>query len=234
MRFECIQESVVTGWRDLVGTRWSDEALVQRLTGAWIPCLFTEERGLVATCVLRPHGTDIWILETLRALPGYGAPLMRALMRWIWDRVGPFILGFTWELTLAQLTVAWWRGWLGAAATVEYGWAFSVDGCHFCAQEWQPMTVPRFGLPTLVRGDGWSVVATDSGLGDGWGYVCRWSGAVDWAAVAECGGWKALWCRSKWAPAPKWHWTGEFVVVGLLNCWPEESVDWVTAEIALG
>ena len=239
-RFACVRagDLDLQGWRDLVGTRWSDTALLERLKGAWIPCLF-REGALVATCVLRPQG-GLWILETMRARSGYGTPLMRTLMRWIWNHEGPFILGFTWELTLAQLGAAWWRGWLGAAAAYQYGWAFSVDGCHFCGSQdgWAPMTEPRFVVPTLIQDaeSTWSVVVSDSGLGDGWGYVSRWSGPVDWAVVAERGGWKALWCRSQWAPAPKWHWTGEIVVVGLLNARaPSEfDVDWVTAEVALG
>jgi hypothetical protein len=241
-RFVCVRvrDLDLQSWRDLVGTRWSAAALTERLAEAWIPCLFTEERGLVATCVLRPQVDGVWILETMRAIPGYGAPLMRALMCWIWDRVGPFVLGFTWELTVAQLGAAWWRGWLGAAAAYQYGWAFSVDGCHFCGlqESWTPMSAPRFTLPTLIQDEkgGWSAVVSDSGLGDGWGYVSHWSGPVDWSAVSERGGWRALWCRSQWAPAPKWSWTGEIVVVGLLNAWCSDyySVEWVTAEIALG
>lgn len=239
-RFVCMRaiDLDLQSWRELVGTRWSDTALQVRLEGAWIPCLFTVEKGLVATCVLRPGIDGVWLLETMRAIPGYGTPLMRSVMRWIWEHVGPFVLGFTWELTGGQLCAAWWRGWLGAAAAYQYGWAFSVDGCHFCSSHdnWNPMTEPRFTEPTLIQNEaeGWSVVVSDSGLGDGWGYVSRWSGPVDWAAVAERGGWRALWCRSQWAPAPKWHWTGEIVVVGLLNAWrPDDySVDWVTAEVA--
>ena len=239
-RFACFRvcDLDLQAWRDLVGTRWSDTALLERLTGAWIPCLFTADKVLVATCVLRPQENDLWLLETMRARSGYGTPLMRALMRWIWDYKGPFILGFTWELTLAQVGTAWWRGWLGATAAYQYGWAFSVDGCHFCGSNdgWAPMSEPRFVVPTLIQNEAreWSTFVSDSGLGDGWGYVSKWSGPVDWITVAERGGWKALWCRSQWAPAPKWHWTGEIIVVGLLNSWaPSEfDIDWVTAEIA--
>jgi hypothetical protein len=238
-RFVCVRVADLNlqAWRDLVGTRWSDSALRARLVDAWIPCLYTEERGLVATCVLRPHADGLWLLETMRAIPGYGTPLMRSLMRWIYDYAGPFVLGFTWELTITQLCAAWWRGWLSAMAALQYGWAWSADGCHFCGAQdiWRPMMEPRFTLPTCIQGVDWSVVVSDSGLGDGWGYVSRWKGTVDWAAVAREGEWKALWCRSQWAPAPKWNWTGEIVVVGLLNAWaPSTDMDWVTAEISLG
>lgn len=243
-RFVCRRWTDVSAieWIDLVGTRWSPAELALRLRDAWIPLLYDEATGaLVATCVLRPCGgaENLWLLETLRARPRWGSRLMRYLMTWIWradGREGPFVLGFTWELTIAQLAVAWWRGWLAAAATVEMGWQWrSSEGCGFCSAkqtEWQPLH-PRFAEPTLFRQErGWAIV-NDSGLGDGWGYVVAWHGDVDWAAVAAAGRWRSLWVRAQEAPTPKWTPTGELVVVGLLNSADGRSArrPWITAEI---
>jgi hypothetical protein len=223
-------------WADLVRTRWTPAELLVRLQGAWIPCLWRADVGLVATCVLRPVGENRWILETLRAQSGYGTPLMRSLMTWIWRHVGgPFVLAYTWELTAAQLVGAWWRGWLASAAAIQYGWVWRQEGdCSFCpeATEWKPLG-PRPVLP-IHMGEGMAV--SDSGLGDGWGYVMTTqeeAGGVDWSAFAKKGGWRSLWMRAATSPGPKWKWTGEFVVVGLLNQWGDPGpVNWITAEIA--
>jgi hypothetical protein len=228
-----------TEWVDLVGTRWDPESLAARLTDAWIPQLY-RDGDLVATCVLRQRkGTcSRWILETLKARRGNGTLLMRCLMTWIYRRSGPFILAYTWELAGAQLAVAWWRGWLASAAAVQYGWVWRTldgSGCNFCpkAEPWTPIG-PRLVAPTLFRQQGGAAVVSDSGLGDGWGYVAKHVGVVDWAAVCARGGWRALWMRG--ATAPKdWRWSGEFVVVGLLNHFgpvSPASLDWVSAEVA--
>jgi hypothetical protein len=244
-RFECRRwaEVPAEAWIERVGTRWSPAELELRLTDAWIPLLYDESGALVATCVLRPRGgvENVWLLETLRAVPRWGSRLMRHLMTWIWladSRGGgnPFILGFTWELTVAQLAVAWWRGWLAAATTVEMGWMFRAEGCSFCPSKnketWQPLH-PRFAEPALFQqGHAWAIV-NDSGLGDGWGHVVAWRGDLDWSAVAERGRWRSLWVRSVDAPSPKWWPTGEFVVVGLLNSADGRpaQIPWITAEI---
>lgn len=221
-------------WIDLVGTRWAPVDLADRLANAWIPCLWFHDT-LVATCVLRPK-SDLWLLETLRARKGHGTPLMRSVMTWIWRfNSGPFVLGFVWELTAAQLAAAWWRGWLAAASAIEYGWVWRRDSCGFCTTPWSPISTSRLRMPTVVFGRGWTAVVTDSGLGDGWGYVLAAQGEVDWTAVATKGGWRSLWMRRAAAPSNMWRWTGEFIVVGLLNQWaPSTEADraWITAEIA--
>ncbi len=232
--FKCVRagDLDLAAWADLVRTRWTPAELLQRLAGAWIPCLKTVD-GLVATCVLRPQMDGKWILETLVAQHGYGTLLMRSLMTWIWRHVGgPFVLAYTWELTAAQLVAAWWRGWLASTATFQYGWVWR-DGtsCSFCPEKepWKSVG-PRPAMPIEVDG----VVVSDSGLGDGWGYVSNYTGTPDWSAVAKKGGWRSLWMRSAEAPSG-WRWTGEFVVVGLLNQWGDPGcLTWNTAEITSG
>lgn len=250
LTFDClvstnINPKLLSEWRDLVGTAWSLEALVARLAGAWMAVMRDGSGALVGTCVLRrvSQDSDLWLLETLRARHGVGTPLMRSVMTWIWDRVGPFMLGFTWELTAPQLAIAWWRGWLAAAATVQFGWSWRRPskpesnpnpGCLFCPSK--DRHYPLLTLPTLIRTAAGTAVVTDSGLGDGWGYVLVIRGAPDWSAICERGGWRnGLWMRSTAAPPGNgWRPTGEIVVVGLLNCWDFASVplEWITAEIS--
>jgi hypothetical protein len=59
---------------------------------------------------------------------------------------------------------------------------------------------------------------------------------VDWASVVRIGGWRALWYRGSTAPSAGWSWTGEFVVVGLLNYDGRTKIPtrWITSEIAPG
>ena len=217
-----IQFRIVTeptqDWLDLVGTRWSTEEAALRLTGSRVPCLFKGDE-LVATCVLR-YQNDIWILETLRARKGWGTPLIRAVIPWIWDQTaGPFIMGYTWELSLPALIGAWWRDWLRSAAEIQYGWSWLLDSddCNFCPNNaWEPLG-PRLAMPTYFHDISGSAVVSDSGLMDGWGHVLTVKGVPDWSAVAKKGGWRRLWMRSAVSPGPGWSWTGEVVVVGLLN-----------------
>ena len=232
-----IQFRIVTeptqDWLDLVGTRWSTEEAALRLTGSRVPCLFKGDE-LVATCVLR-YQNDIWILETLRARKGWGTPLIRAVIPWIWDQTaGPFIMGYTWELSLPALIGAWWRDWLRSAAEIQYGWSWLLDSddCNFCPNNaWEPLG-PRLAMPTYFHDISGSAVVSDSGLMDGWGHVLTVKGVPDWSAVAKKGGWRRLWMRSAVSPGPGWSWTGEFVVVGLLNYNSGPvSLDWITAEI---
>ncbi len=239
VRFDCrrFADIPIAAWIDLVGTRWTPADLAVRLANAWIPCVWLHET-LVGTCVLRQHA-DMWLLETLRARSGHGTPLMRSVMTWIWRHVdGPFVLGFVWELNAAQLVAAWWRGWLAAAAAIEYGWVWRTEEtCGFCPEQtqWTPVSSSRLQMPTAVIGKGWTAVVTDSGLGDGWGYVLAYKGVPDWSAIAAKGGWRSLWMRTSVAPSKMWRWTGEFVVVGLLNQWAPASQPervWITAEIA--
>jgi len=212
-------------WLDLVETRWTIEEAALRLADAWIPCLYNKET-LVATCILR-FVEDVWILETLHAKKGWGTALIRAVIPWLYDRAGPFIMAYTWELSLPQLLAAWWRGWLRSAAEIQYGWAFNTEGCGFCPGGWEPIG-PRPAMPIEIDG----AIVSDSGLVDGWGHVLRFHGVPDWTAVAKKGGWKRLWKRSCISPGPGWSWTGEFVVVGLLNYNSGPVVlDWITAEI---
>jgi len=231
-RFACVQAADLNmaAWIDLVGTRWTEEEVAVRLVGAWIPCLY-QGSDLVATCVLR-HQQDGWILETLRARRTYGTALMRAAIPWIYNREGPYLLRYTWELSLPGLVGAWAKGWLSSAATLQYGWVWSATGCSFCGPvPWSPIG-PRLALPTLFQDASGSAVISDSGLGDGWGHICLFKGAPDWSAAAKKGGWRFLWCRSATAPEG-FAWTGEFVVVGFLNYRGGPRVtEWVTAEIA--
>ena len=237
-----VQFRVVTGeptqdWLDLVSTRWTIEEAALRLADARVPCLF-EDGVLVATCVLRFLTVDdIWVLETLSARKGWGTPLLRAVIPWIWDEAGgPFIMGYTWELSLPALIGAWWRGWLRSAAEIQYGWACSLsltpDDCNFCPNDgWEPLG-PRLAMPTYFQDENGFAVVSDSGLMDGWGHVLAVRGSPDWSKVGQKGGWRRLWMRRSVSPGPGWSWTGEFVVVGLLN-YNGSSVplDWITAEI---
>lgn len=226
-------------WLDFVRTRWTTEEAALRLTDAVIPCFF-EGETLVATCVLRPRGDNVWILETLRAKKGLGAPFLRTVIPWLWfEKVGgPIILAYTWELSLPALVGAWWRGWLRSAAEIQYGWSWVSPGesCGFCPDHgWEPIG-PRLAVPTYFQDpseNGFAVVS-DSGLVDGWGNVLVVRGDPDWSTVAKKGGWRRLWMRRSVSPGPEWSWTGEFVVVGLLNYnsdFSDFSLDWITAEI---
>ncbi len=230
MRAEAVED--LGAWADFVRTGWTAAALRDvRLRGAWV-ALLTEGEGaaLRATCILRPRGGGAWLLETLVARPrrnGWGSLLMRAAVRWLWDRTdGQFTLGFCWELRgLRGLVGTWWRGWLRAAVAVERGWMWVAPGpaCTFCEatqgrRPWLPRRPPPQS-PVLLHGEGWRVVVSDSGLADGWGYVTNWEGPVDWQSVAAYGEWQALWARGSAAPGGvgSWHWTGEWVIRAALR-----------------
>ena len=231
LHFRCLATDDIKAWIDLVGTRWTSEELVLRLDQAHIPCLF-EDDILVGTCVLRLKANGLWILETLRARHGFGTPLLRAVIPWIYDRNGPFTLGYTWELSVPGLAAAWCRGWLSSLATIQYGYSWIRDpaDCGFCPRTWEPIG-PRLALPTLFQDCSGSAVVSDSGLGDGWGHVSVIRDTPCWTTIATKGGWRYLWTRSQVKPKG-WNWTGEIVVVGLLNAFGHHSLDWVTAEIA--
>jgi hypothetical protein len=231
--FMCVQANDLdlAAWSAFVGTGWEVAELAIRLEGAWIPVL--QRAGeIMGTCVLRPKEDGLWILETLKAAKGFGALTMRSSLRWIWDTHGPCTLGFTWELTGRQLIGAWWRGWGRAIAAVQWGWMWVEPGtpCGFCGggDAVPKEYLPRYVRPVFVEG----AVVNDSGARDGWGHVCAWTpGDVDWAAVAKIGGWKRLWARSERSPGPGWRWTGEVVVVGMLNRRGLPVTQWITAEI---
>ena len=223
-------------WIDLVGTRWRPAELLLRLADAWIPCLFDQD-DLVATCVLRPYGPatsvlgkqgpHLWLLETLRARKGQSSHLLRRVIAWLYERDPLFTLGYTWELSLPELVGAWSRGWLGSSVKIEYGWTYRASGCGFCSSEWAPLEA-RLVYPSLIQDS----VVSDSGLGDGWGHVLAYRGNPDWSAIAKVGGWKALWMHASVQPKG-WVWTGEFVVLGLLNDHgSNHPLTWITAEIA--
>ena len=242
--FKCIsirRFADLEAWADFVRTSWDVTALRNvRLKGAWIALLY-EKSTLRATCVLRPRGNRLWLLETLVARPrgaGWGSLLLRAAVRWLWDRTdGQFTVGFCWELRgLYGLAAAWWRGWLPAAVAMECGWAWRSPErpCGFCPSNSPRHSVsPRFPGPVLLHKEDWKVVVSDSGLGDGWGYVAYTEGPVDWTAVAAWGDWSALWARGSQAPSGKgaWYWTGEWIVLAALqvgDASPLARSDWIS------
>jgi hypothetical protein len=218
-------------WIALVGTRWLPHQVLERLAGAWIPCLFQGDE-LVATCVLRPKG--LWILETLHARKGFGTPFLRSMVVWLYKHDGPFSLGYTWELSLAGLVGAWTKGWLASANQIQYGWSWSLHtSCSFCSKE----SDPRFVVPVVIQTEKGIAIVSDSGLRDGWGTVLAYRGDPDWALIAREGRWISLWMRASRHPSG-WIWTGEIVVVGVLNpihgSYDKDDKDdkeWITAEI---
>lgn len=255
LRFQCALASAMSDtdlleWRELVGTRWSVEALRQRLAGAWIARLWmTEEIAniLIATCVLRRGPVPaMWILETLIAQPkgrGYATALVRSAMTWIWSegQRGPFVLAYTWELTVAQLAVAWWRGRLKSAAAYESGWIWTAEGCQFCETNTRRDHPVGPAMPLIFRSADSEAIVSDSGFGDGLGYVLACRGEIDWASVARQGRWRALWWRGATAPPRNyvtgvgtWQYTGEVIVVGMLNYDGRGGIPtrWVTTEVA--
>ena len=212
------------GWRRFIGTSWTMTELKQRLAGAQIACLFYKQR-LVGTCVLRLSSVDhlpLWILETLVAR-GYGALFMRQTMRWLWNRSGPFVLGYTWELTPFQFVWAWMRGWLRSANQIHFGWKWSAGRRH--------QSEKRLAMPMRFRTLRGSAIVSDSGLQDGWGYVQEYSDEPDWNTIAKKGGWSKLWTHSI-SPPSGWSWSGEIVVIGLLNYCGNSDPEWITPEIA--
>ena len=212
-------------WRRLVGTKWSNQELINRLKGSHIACLYSA--GIAATCVLREMAParqkPWWILETLVAREirkGHGALLMRCVMTWMYRRSGPFILSYTWELTLLELAWAYCRGWLKSAVDIEYGWVLADTS-----------SASTFVEPTWIYSNGGRACVTSSGLHDGYVFVYRYEGQPCWGTIAKkCG---SLWMRSAHRPSLEWKWTGEFVVVGSLNGAPD-CHDWITAEVAPG
>ena len=242
MVFRCLQVGDMSGtlilqWRDLVGTRWSVTALQERLAGAWIAILIMEgDQNPIASCVLRPRGSTsaAWILETFVARPqgsGYGTLLARHAVPWVWSR-GCRSLVYTWELGPMGIGIAWWRGWLHTAISYEWGWVLrreekGADRCSFCP-ETQAASVYLFTLPVLIRderrSDAWAII-TDSGLGDGWGYVLMTAGSVDWPTLFQKGGWHSLWYCGATAPiGAGWKWTGEIIVTGVIGLTPPPAV----------
>lgn len=209
-------------WAEFIGTTWTSAELAERVAGAKILCLYSEKE-LVGTCVVRPTTIDnapLWILETLVAR-GYGAILMRQTMRYLWQLSGPFVLGYTWELTPFQFFGAWMKGWLRSAREYHFGWKWVG----------QTKKQTRPALPITISTAKGSVIASDSGLRDGWGYIQSISGEPDWTEVAKKGGWNKLWTHS-FSPPSGWTWSGEIVVIGLLNYCGTKSPHWITPEIA--
>ena len=227
--FRCLRApSDMTAWIRLVGTHWTPADLVERLADAWIAEL--EWQGdLVATCVLRPVKKGQWVLETLVSRKkGAAHPLLHSVIWWLWNFSGPFALFFTWELSLLQLAVAGWKGWIKALKAVYSTWIWTAD-C-FCNHNGIHVNSARFRMPTLLKGSGWSALVSDSGLEDGWGYVQKFSGSVDWSAVAKRGGWLSLWYYGSSSPGEGWGFTSQVVVVGALNYVGVPSL--FTAEVA--
>ena len=236
LTFRCLQphELDAERWIDLVGTRWTPTEVTGRLEGAWIPCLF-DDGALVATCVLRPQKRPLWVLETLKAVvrKGYGTHLMYCIMTWLYNQNGPYHLAYTWELTLSEMVSVWARGWLASSVAIEYGWMLGINGaCSFCpSTDWAPLK-HRLKDPCLFQDASGSAVVSDSGLGDGWAYISQFKGTPNWTAIGTKGGWRFLWTHALWKPDSAWTWTGEFVVVGVLNSPSSHVPKWTSAEIA--
>jgi hypothetical protein len=243
--FSCApaSEQLCDEWIAVVGTVWSLEQLAERLADTWICMVRTRGKGqgqgnLVATCVLRPRA-HIWFIETLVSRQrGCGSLLIRAMGPWLWKHVGGrFTLGYSWELTSSQLLYAWWRGWLRTATSIEYGWVLRLDNsCKFCPLL-KDKQKPTKTMPFLVQTAAGSAVITDSGLGDGWGYVLKQTGSPDWQLIHKRFGFHSLWCSSSDPPLTErlsWQWTGEFIVTGFLNkrIGDPDYGDWITAEVA--
>jgi hypothetical protein len=229
--FTCVQVSElnITEWRLFLGSPLSNQHIAERIGGDWVSCLYDGPR-IIATCVLRPRGST-WLLETLFARErghGYGNLLVRSAMTWIWKRVGRFTLVYTWELSILGLAVAWWRGWLRSATSIERGWVLRAGPCGFCSD----LSGGRFNIPMFFRDSSGSAVVVDSGLGDGCGYVQAWRGEPSWGPIMRDGSWSSLWCRGSVAPSGSWLWTGEFVVVGVLNAATSIQKGWISAEIS--
>jgi hypothetical protein len=200
----------ISVWRRLVGTRFRDSEIDRRLRGTWIPCLWLDNQ-LIATCVLRPQSVpnvNLWVIETLVVHAGYrgkgyGRILMREFMTWIWWRTGPFVLGFTWELTFGGLLTIYRNGWYKAIASLESGWGWRGSTCH------EDHATD-------------SAIVTDSGLEDGMGVVISGMDQKDicWSCVAQQGGWQRLWCHTAKKPGDyddPWKWSAEWVAIGFLN-----------------
>lgn len=213
--------SLIPIWNKYIQTSWTTEQLKERLQNAWIACIQPKQsKSILATCVLRNRyhdGVPFCILETLYVTPtqrhkGYGALLMRCVMRWLWEKNGPFILGYIWELTPSEFMYAWWRGWLSSVAEIRLGWSWKSQQIQQIQQQQKQSSLPlRFHTQ---EGDRF-VVISDSGLGDGIGYIQDCSGTIDWNAIAVRGGWKGLWSSIR--QSKEWKWSGEIVVIGLLN-----------------
>jgi hypothetical protein len=235
--FRCFEgyPSDIATWIVLVGTHWTPADLIQRLEGAWIAEL-SLHGTLVATCVLRPldHIRSKWVLETLVSKQkGCAYPLINSAFRWIYDRVGPFSLFFTWELSLWQLAGAYFKGWGRAVRAIHSTWIWTAD-C-FCRKDGLHVNRARFILPTIIRhpADDWTVTISDSGLEDGWGYVHSFTGYPDWSAVAKRGGWLFLWYYGAASPGPLWGFTSQVVVVGAVNYDGTLPLPlWISAEVA--
>jgi hypothetical protein len=237
-----------------VGSGLSVEAARRRIgeEGAKIAWLSIAD-GQAATCLLHPAEEGVWRLEAFVARPRgkrLGERLLRHVMWTLWGRYPAegITLVFQWELAgLPALVGAWWRGWLGAAVTVERGWrwrrAAEQEACGFCpvTAAWIPPAEgpAADGRPFLVL-DGSNdsaVVVADSGLCDGWGIVLSVTGdgSPNWSRVAAVGGWRELWYRG---PAPPssvegsgWTWTGEWVVIGRVGVGRTVQTRWLTADI---
>lgn len=225
--FACYSGLPPDTWRTLVGTHWTPADLAERLEGTWIACL-SFHGILVATCVLRPH-KGAWILETLVSRKkGSANWLIRSAFRFLWDRVGPFSLFFTWELSLLQLAGTVWKGWWRAIRAVHSTWIWTAD-C-FCHHKGLHVNNRRFRMPTVMTGGSWSVTVSDSGLEDGWGYVLAFTGEPDWPVIATKGGWLSLWTYGVRPPGP-WGFTSQVVVTGAVN-YAGVPPQWATAEVA--
>jgi hypothetical protein len=239
-------DTELEAWGAFVRTGWDVAALRSRLAGgAVVVRVWSTEGSLCGTCVVRPRGDRLWLLETLVARPrrsGWGAATMHAAVRTVWDRGGSSI-GFVWEMPAGGLVRAWWRGWMGAAVSIEWGWVWRAPTeCGFCpnTKAWLPTRAsPVTPVVVSAKEGGWTVVVSDSGLLDGWGYVLAVSGhAIDWNHVAGVGEWRDLWFAGASAPeGAGWRWTGEAVVRGVLNRGREAvppRTTWITAEVASG
>lgn len=218
-----IATTVDQSWCDFVKTNWTPDIVNSRLQWGGTAYVL-QAPAKDATCIVRRHpaASSVWILETLHAQKGRGSQFMRTVISWLWRVQGARGVMFVWELQGIALLKAGSRGWLSASVEYQWGWSMSLDGCNWCGST----SVGRTPLPTAHE----SAIVSDSGKGDGIGYVYKWSGDnPNWKAVATAGGWRGLWTRSTKCPGPEWRWTGEVVIVAALGRVADTM--WVTAEV---
>jgi len=200
------RDSLPSSWTDLVGTSLAPNIIHSRLESCLVPCLYRDS-NLVATCVFRPHPTDIGVyaIETFVAQKGhkYGRLLLHSAIYEMYQRIGPHAYVFIWELTVFQLIGAYMKGWLTSMVSLEYGWMYLCLGNQKMDDR---------------------ITYLESGIDD----VVYCSPAPVTPYLKKRG---KVWTISSICPGPGWSWTGEFIITGNLNA-SAPIQRWFTTEIA--